>query len=593
MKRFLAAFLTIALFLSGSTVALAKQADKGNNGKGKGNIAHQQTDPKSKGKKISVNKKDLDKAKEQLTKKVDEKINQLKKLKNYIVSDEGKILIEMVDAATVNTAIKGIDDTIAGLNTMKSNIQAAADNNALNTLAKTLENDWQKNQYFMKRINGITSAAKVYDAYKKTQVLVDKLAKGLSSYTGNNAADLKKRLGAIQTKLESAKINYKEALNLYLSITSNDKVEKTYKTAQDKLKKANKELHDTLKQAQKLLNIVKGIDWDGPVDINKPTVKSAYWSGFGSLEAKVVITFSEQMDASKLVKSAFLKNVNGTSYTALGAEDVLIVASDAKSVTIIIKNPTAINTLGMGVSGVTDLEGNSLEGNAAYSGTNFTLTQDSINVLKVEAISKNTIKVTFDGKLTSVSSTGFSLWEKTAGVNTGITLTMSSPLVTIDNKSEVTFLLGAELSEAAQRNGHTLQLVVSNATDTRNELGTQLSNAPYDENASATRDVADKIAPTITSVIRINENTIVVAFAEKMKASTLSSALSGFNVSGGTSTLTSVTIPGGVDTNTLILTGTGFEAGITKISYNAAAGLTDISGNKLAAFTDRAVTLPQ
>jgi hypothetical protein len=593
MKRFLAAFLTIALFLSGSTVALAKQADKGNNGKGKGNIAHQQTDPKSKGKKISVNKKDLDKAKEQLTKKVDEKINQLKKLKNYIVSDEGKILIEMVDAATVNTAIKGIDDTIAGLNTMKSNIQAAADNNALNTLAKTLENDWQKNQYFMKRINGITSAAKVYDAYKKTQVLVDKLAKGLSSYTGNNAADLKKRLGAIQTKLESAKINYKEALNLYLSITSNDKVEKTYKTAQDKLKKANKELHDTLKQAQKLLNIVKGIDWDGPVDINKPTVKSAYWSGFGSLEAKVVITFSEQMDASKLVKSAFLKNVNGTSYTALGAEDVLIVASDAKSVTIIIKNPTAINTLGMGVSGVTDLEGNSLEGNAAYSGTNFTLTQDSINVLKVEAISKNTIKVTFDGKLTSVSSTGFSLWEKTAGVNTGITLTMSSPLVTIDNKSEVTFLLGAELSEAAQRNGHTLQLVVSNATYTRNELGTQLSNAPYDENASATRDVADKIAPTITSVIRINENTIVVAFAEKMKASTLSSALSGFNVSGGTSTLTSVTIPGGVDTNTLILTGTGFEAGITKISYNAAAGLTDISGNKLAAFTDRAVTLPQ
>ncbi len=593
MKRFLAAFLTIALFLSGSTVALAKQADKGNNGKGKGNIAHQQTDPKSKGKKISVNKKDLDKAKEQLTKKVDEKINQLKKLKNYIVSDEGKILIEMVDAATVNTAIKGIDDTIAGLNTMKSNIQAAADNNALNTLAKTLENDWQKNQYFMKRINGITSAAKVYDAYKKTQVLVDKLAKGLSSYTGNNAADLKKRLGAIQTKLESAKINYKEALNLYLSITSNDKVEKTYKTAQDKLKKANKELHDTLKQAQKLLNIVKGIDWDGPVDINKPTVKSAYWSGFGSLEAKVVITFSEQMDASKLVKSAFLKNVNGTSYTALGAEDVLIVASDAKSVTIIIKNPTAINTLGMGVSGVTDLEGNSLEGNAAYSGTNFTLTQDSINVLKVEAISKNTIKVTFDGKLTSVSSTGFSLWEKTAGVNTGITLTMSSPLVTIDNKSEVTFLLGAELSEAAQRNGHTLQLVVSNATDTRNELGTQLSNAPYDENASATRDVADKIAPTITSVIRINENTIVVDFAEKMKASTLSSALSGFNVSGGTSTLTSVTIPGGVDTNTLILTGTGFEAGITKISYNAAAGLTDISGNKLAAFTDRAVTLPQ
>jgi len=593
MKRFLAAFLTIALFLFGSTVALAKQADKGNNGKGKGNIAHQQTDPKSKGKKISVNKKDLDKAKEQLTKKVDEKINQLKKLKNYIVSDEGKILIEMVDAATVNTAIKGIDDTIAGLNTMKSNIQAAADNNALNTLAKTLENDWQKNQYFMKRINGITSAAKVYDAYKKTQVLVDKLAKGLSSYTGNNAADLKKRLGAIQTKLESAKINYKEALNLYLSITSNDKVEKTYKTAQDKLKKANKELHDTLKQAQKLLNIVKGIDWDGPVDINKPTVKSAYWSGFGSLEAKVVITFSEQMDASKLVKSAFLKNVNGTSYTALGAEDVLIVASDAKSVTIIIKNPTAINTLGMGVSGVTDLEGNSLEGNAAYSGTNFTLTQDSINVLKVEAISKNTIKVTFDGKLTSVSSTSFSLWEKTAGVNTGITLTMSSPLVTIDNKSEVTFLLGAELSEAAQRNGHTLQLVVSNAPDTRNELGTQLSNAPYDENASATRDVADKIAPTITSVIRINENTIVVAFAEKMKASTLSSALSGFNVSGGTSTLTSVTIPGGVDTNTLILTGTGFEAGITKISYNAAAGLTDISGNKLAAFTDRAVTLPQ
>lgn len=473
MKRFLAAFLTIALFLSGSTVALAKQVDKGDHGKPKEKYSQHQPADKSKDKKIHVNKKDLDKAKEQLTKKVDDKINQLKKLKSYIVSEEGKILIEMIDAATVNTAIKSIDDAIAGLNTMKTNIQAAADNNALNTLAKTLENDWKKNQFFMKRINGITSAAKVYNAYKKTEALVDKLAKGLSLYTGNNASDLKKRLETIQAKLGTAKANYKEALNLFLSITSNDKTEKTYKTANDKLKKANKDLHEALKEAEKLLRIVKGVDWDDdPVDINKPTVKSAYWSGFGSLEAKVVITFSEQMDASKLVKSAFLKNVNGTSYNALGVEDVLTVASDGKSVTIIIKNPTAINTLGIGVSGVTDLEGNSLEGNAAFSGTNFTLTQDSINVLKVEAISKNTIKVTFDGKLTSVSSAGFFLWEKTAGVNTGITLTMSSPLITIDNKSEVTFQLGTELSEAAERNGHTLQLVISNATGTKNELGT-------------------------------------------------------------------------------------------------------------------------
>lgn len=599
MKKLLAAVLTVSLILSGTTVAFAKQNEHSQKGKSQVSVS------KTKAKENGINKKDLDKAKEQLTRKVDVQISQLNKLRGYIVTSDGKLLIELKDTATANAAIKSIDDALLALNDLKTKIQSATDSKALKELSKTLEKGWLKNQYFMKRIIGLTSAARFKKAYDQTLALTDKLTAGIdglnSSNTTLNIEDLKAKLAAVKTRLESAKASYLEALNQFVTITYNDKSEKSYKAAQEKLKKAGRDLHEALKMTKRLLNLIKGTDDEEDEDdededdndevFSAPSVTGATWSGYNALEAKAVIQFSEWMDPTKLIKTNILINVNGGGFTALDDDDAMAIGSDGKSVTLTIKHATAINTLALGVTNVSDMDGNTLNGNAAYSGTNFTLAQDSISVARVEAIAKNAVKVTFSGKLTSISTVGFSLWEKTTGVDSGITLTMATPLITIDNVSEVTFLLNADMSETALRNSHMLQLVINNATGTHNELGTRLTNAPYMADATPARDVADKILPTVTSAVRINETTLVLTFSESIKASTLTSALSGFSVTGGTASLTSVSIPAGVDGNTLILTGSGFDAATTQLNYQASSGLTDVSGNKLAGFSGKAITL--
>jgi hypothetical protein len=80
---------------------------------------------------------------------------------------------------------------------------------------------------------------------------------------------------------------------------------------------------------------------------------------------------------------------------------------------------------------------------------------------------------------------------------------------------------------------------------------------------------------------------ITVTFNEKLEADTFAKTLNGFSVSGGDSKLTAVAINGSADSAEVILTGTDFVAGTTKVSYNDAAGLTDLIGNKVASFTDK------
>jgi len=335
-------------------------------------------------------------------------------------------------------------------------------------------------------------------------------------------------------------------------------------------------------------------------DTVKPYVLASRYAVDGDYW-KVYIPFSEQMNAATFTKQNIQKSF-GAAFADLGNDDTISVSSDSKSVILRIKkdttNPNTPPSIRLGA--VTDLAGNGLSTFVAISGGagtgnsddnlgqpgEFELIADSIAVEKVEAINKRQIKVTFDGRLSSVTTTGFSVYVVTGGNPTFGTLTLSSHSINSDNKSEVVFTLSQQMTTLAQTsNGDALKLAVDNATGTKSFLGAQV-----DDEVGA--NVQDKIAPELVSVTVNSATKITLKFSEALDADTFAkSTLNGFSVAGGNAKLTGLDstqdLLNGIDSDEVVLEGTGFIAGTTTVSYSDSASITDASGNKLASFSNK------
>ncbi len=296
-------------------------------------------------------------------------------------------------------------------------------------------------------------------------------------------------------------------------------------------------------------------------------------------KASIYIPFSEQMDPTTLVKANFMKSVKGAAFTALDSNnDTVTAAADGKSVTIVLDKGAFLDNAFTGetvttdnltimVGIVKDLAGNSL---LTYT-DKVTPKKDAIGVAKVEAIAKNQIKVTFDGRTAgAVPAVGFTLKSTTKTV----TLSTTSVSVNSDGKTEVIMNFNDALNENGQYEDATTLVVAADAKVT-SYLGAAIS-------PSAGVPVEDKIVPTVDSVKVAADGTIAVTFFENIDTSTLATkTLNGFSVSGDVK-LASVTAAGKVITLTP-------EAGkkfadSTVVKYNSVAGITDTSSNKVADF---------
>lgn len=330
-------------------------------------------------------------------------------------------------------------------------------------------------------------------------------------------------------------------------------------------------------------------------DTVKPYVlASNYAVDTANNKTTINIPFSEQMNTTTLVKTNFLKKV-GSGFVALGSEDTVTAAADGKSVKIVISGHSA--SLDIRVGAVTDLAGNGLTflGATSENGTgnsktdgNFVLSQDAVAVEKVEAIGTKQIKVIFNGRLSSVTATGFSFVTKGAGTPVyNNALSVASHTVNGDNKSEVVFNLANDLTKDVKVNANSIQLVVgTTATDTKSFLGTQVTGLAASTAPSA-GDLIDKLAPGISKAEVKTATTIEITFEEALNNLTFAATLNGFSVSGGDAKLTSVAVKANSDNKVVVLTGENFQAGVTAIAYNDTAGITDLVGNKLASFTDK------
>ncbi|EPR09621.1 Ig-like domain-containing protein [Ruminiclostridium papyrosolvens] len=302
-------------------------------------------------------------------------------------------------------------------------------------------------------------------------------------------------------------------------------------------------------------------------------------AGNDNKKASIYIPFSEQMDPTTLVKANFMKDLGDTKgFVALGEFDTVTPAADGKSVTIVLDKSTPVLTAGavlIKVGLVKDIAGNTL---ATYI-KDVTPTEDSIKIAKVEAISKKRIKVTFDGRLSTITATGFKLANAD---NEEIALSVASVTVNDEGKSVVEFNLGAELKEDATyiKAAPTATIVLlsvdsTKAVDTKSYLGAVIT--------TSSETASDVIVPTVNTVKVTATGTIEVTFNEAIDNTTLAaSTLNGFSVSGDVKIKTVTR----TSTNIITLTpedGKKFSDS-TVVKYNSVAGITDTSTNKVADF---------
>ena len=280
MKKIISAVLTVSMLLGATTVAYALPKDKASKPVSTSVAieldAMTRTPKKVEVKKIEVKKPEttekvkkvdvkkdakLDKSRESLIKKCDGVITQINKLKDYIISKEGKLLVDL-DLATGDVAIKSIESAIGKVNDFKRRIDDATTSQELKTISKELQNNWMKNQTFVKRITGLTSAARLKTAYDETKLLVAKLGEAMNVTTTDSSITLDvepytEEYEQIKADLEEAYADYLEADALYSSITDSAKGDKNFKIAHAKLMEAKDELHDVLIDTKHLLVEIK------------------------------------------------------------------------------------------------------------------------------------------------------------------------------------------------------------------------------------------------------------------------------------------------------------------------------------------------
>ena len=319
------------------------------------------------------------------------------------------------------------------------------------------------------------------------------------------------------------------------------------------------------------------------IDSKARVVIAADSAGVALRKASIYIPFTEQMDPTSLVKANFMKKIGAADFAPLGDNDTVTVAPDAKSVTIVLdKTGTDLDytdvtkLVKIRVGLVKDVAGNAL---ATYI-QDVAPAKDVLNVSKVEAIAKNQIKVTFDGRINegTIAPDGFVL-ANTAATPVAINLSAVSKSINADGNSEVIFNLGKDLSDDTSYAGFATQIAVTKATA---KITSYLGATVENYTAAA---LTDKIAPTIKSVICKSATSIEITFNENLEADTFAKTLNGFSVTGGDAKLTEAKLASGVaDGAVIVLTGEKFVVNSTVVKYNSAAGITDIGTNKVADF---------
>lgn len=316
--------------------------------------------------------------------------------------------------------------------------------------------------------------------------------------------------------------------------------------------------------------------------------KSGYL--FSGIDANK-IKFAENQDGSKLIP--------GLQVTAVS------IAADGKTATLTLNNnvtadgkfdgsdadtTASIVSLYADADAITLTNGAKTAALAATSGLNvIDKTAPSISTVTKDATNADTIVLTFDEQVTYSNNVGLA-GDLVVKLADGTVLNPAAGDYTVvdattDDKLEIKII-----KPGVKDANVTVELKDGRyIIDAASNVATTFTVKDVMDGANKAQ-ITEKTAPTAVpyatnsnSFKVVNATTITIVFSEELDASTfVANATNGFAVAGA-GTLTSAEL--GSDGKTVTLTGTGFVAGTTTVSYTAGS-ITDKAGNSLATFAN-------
>lgn len=465
MKKVMAVFLTASIVFGSTTIVSANNSGKNdqkyktskvmtmpsvkqclstNNCTKVAPKSNQKSDPKCNNGKVKVLDKISEKVRSELIAKCDSMLAQLQQLKSYIIKD-GKLLVEFKDAQTANAAIQSIDQAIVKINAQKDTITKSNSSKQLKDIMKDYCKNWINNQFISKRINGLTSAAKLKAAYESAKQQVDKLGVAVAGLTNQTTQvkidEFKKAYTELQAKLDKARTTYLDAINKFATVNNVNKSDKFFKDAQETLMRAKKEFNSCIEKANRMLKAL-----NVSATIPEQTDMLQYQAGNAVVKDSTIIEvkFSAPIasvdpsllavyQGSNVISSMISATIKSTDATVVIFKTAAVLDSDPEKYILKVNRPDAIKSVKNSVL--------TINGKDAYS-QNAILDnlKDSIkpSLVQVEkGIAPNSIKFTFTENLKNDTAT------KTAIVS-GLLLKDKEGNVLAANASNSTAVIGTD-----------------------------------------------------------------------------------------------------------------------------------------------------
>jgi hypothetical protein len=313
-------------------------------------------------------------------------------------------------------------------------------------------------------------------------------------------------------------------------------------------------------------------------DNTHPSVSGKYIVGTNT----IYIVYSEAMNEADIGNKAnYLvdKTGGGSDFVALGDNDSVTVVTNKKVKITINSNDLVAGATDVQIGPVRDLAGKRLGNDATFQTLVSDIPGDTLEIYDAQLIAKNKIKVIFTNELGAFDpgEIGVRQADTDLAASPALAFTsVESNVVNSDGRTEIVLVLDNDVKyNAVDTSGAALEVYsMSTTANTKSLEGTVLGT-------NLEKEIADKLAPAVDTVIFVNANQIKVKFTEELNHQTFAAVgKNGFSVAGGT--LNSAQID--TDWTIVILSGSDFTIN-TDVSYNGTNGITDKNSNALAAFT--------
>lgn len=337
-------------------------------------------------------------------------------------------------------------------------------------------------------------------------------------------------------------------------------------------------------------------------DTGRPALVNAWVdpdkSTTGKTTQRIYVQFSEAVategkgNALDLVKYNYTNNAsewnaNDTTRAAYSSwspmptkSEIELVAEDTVRITlpeVDNKDNKVISPDGIKVTLVADLEDNYMKDYVGYVKLGEDKKVGEIKISKAVATDVETIKVTFNGRLTTVVDSDFKLVAMEG--NTGTRTLSLEDFKYDDNKTIATFKLAEDVAENVYQKWN-FTTVAQKEISSQNQFGAPVK--------AGTEEVKDEIRPTYNDTMTVVGNKITVKFNEIIKTPTTTLGIK-VRVNDKIVTIAVGQLLGGTENLVITLNDAALEGQVVEVTVLETNDIRDQAGNAVEAFDGHAI----